>query len=74
GFMIPYSLPYARWKRSNPALKYRVCERQNFINDRTHAISALARVSQYGTPAEKKQVRAAVYKKYPSLKKGRARK
>ncbi len=29
--MIPYSLPYARWKRSNPALKYRVCERQNFI-------------------------------------------
>ena len=39
------------------------------IYDRSHAKNALARVAQYGTPEEKKKVRAAVYKKYPSLKK-----
>ena len=41
------------------------------IPDIEHARNALARVSQFGTPAEKKRVRAAVYKKYPSLKKRR---
>lgn len=39
------------------------------INDLAHARNALARVAQYGTPAEKAKVRRAVYKKYPSLKK-----
>jgi len=39
------------------------------INDMAHARNALARVAQHGTPAEKRQVRAAVTKKYPSLKK-----
>lgn len=37
------------------------------INDRSHAANALARVSQFGTPAEKKAVRAAVAKKYPGM-------
>jgi len=37
------------------------------IHDRSHAANALARVAQHGTPAEKKQVRAAVCKKYPDL-------
>lgn len=37
------------------------------INDRAHAANALSRVSQYGTPAEKAQVRAAVAKKYPGM-------
>ena len=37
------------------------------INDVNHARNALARVSQFGTPAEKKAVRAAVAKKYPSV-------
>ena len=37
------------------------------INDMSHARNALARVSQHGTPAEKKTVRAAVAKKYPSI-------
>lgn len=41
------------------------------INDRNHAKNALARVSQFGTPAEKKQVRAAVHKKYPSMGKSK---
>lgn len=39
------------------------------IDDKAHARNALARVAQHGTPAEKKQVRARVTKKYPSLKK-----
>lgn len=42
------------------------------IDDRAHAANALGRVGQHGTPAEKKKVRAAVGRKFPSLrKKGR---
>lgn len=41
------------------------------INTKGRAINALARVSQHGTPAEKRQVRAAVTKRYPSLRKGK---
>lgn len=37
------------------------------IHDISHARNALARVSQNGTPDEKRKVRAAVHKKYPSL-------
>ncbi len=37
------------------------------IHDENHARNALARVSQNGSPAEKKQVRAAVHKKYPDM-------
>jgi len=44
-------------------------ERKYPINDIAHARNALARVSAFGTPSEKKKVRSAVYKKYPSLKK-----
>lgn len=39
------------------------------IHDLSHARNALARVSQYGTPEEKRKVRSAVYRKYPQLKK-----
>jgi len=39
------------------------------IPDIQHARNALARVAQNGTSAEQKKVRAAVEKKYPSLKK-----
>ena len=44
-------------------------ERKYPITDLNHARNALARVAQHGTPSEKKRVKAAVYKKYPSLKK-----
>lgn len=37
------------------------------IQDKAHARDALARVSANGTPAEKKQVRSAVKRKYPSI-------
>lgn len=40
------------------------------IPDKSHARNALARVSQHGTPAQKKQVRAKVHAKFPSIKMG----
>jgi hypothetical protein len=40
------------------------------IPDPGHARNALARVSQHGTPEEKKIVRAKVRRKYPSIKQG----
>lgn len=42
-------------------------ERKYPINDLSHARNALARVSQHGSPSEKKQVRDSVYRKYPEL-------
>ena len=43
-------------------------ERKYPIHDISHARNALSRVSQHGTPAEKRKVRSAVCNKYPSLK------
>lgn len=37
------------------------------IPDESHARNALSRVSQFGSPAEKKRVRAAVHKRYPGI-------
>ena len=42
-------------------------ERKYPIEDEAHARDALARVEQYGTPAEKRKVRAAVKRKYPDM-------
>lgn len=44
-------------------------ERAYPIKDKSHARDALARVSEYGTAEEKKEVRAAVHRKYPSISK-----
>lgn len=44
------------------------------INDKAHARNALSRVSQHGSPAEKRQVRAAVKRKYPSIGKKKKKK
>lgn len=38
------------------------------IHDLSHARNALARVSQFGSPAEQATVRSKVYAKYPGLK------
>jgi hypothetical protein len=37
------------------------------IHDASHARNALARVSQYGDPEEKKRVRGAVKSRYPGI-------
>ena len=42
------------------------------IPDKSHARNALARVSEFGTPAQKAQVRAKVHAKYPGIGKDRA--
>ena len=40
------------------------------IPDEAHARNALARVAQYGTPAEQAKVRRAVHAKYPGIGEG----
>lgn len=42
-------------------------DRKYPIQDANHARNALARVSQHGTPEEKRRVRAAVHRKYPGI-------
>lgn len=37
------------------------------IPDKSHARNALARVSQFGSPSEKAEVRAKVHAKYPEI-------
>lgn len=44
-------------------------QRKYPIYDKSHARNALSRVSQYGTPSEKRRVRAAVHKRYPDIEK-----
>lgn len=48
-------------------------ERKYPIDSKARARNALARVSAHGSAAQKKQVRAAVTKRYPSLKKKRTK-
>ncbi len=43
-------------------------ERKFPIPDAAHARNALSRVSQHGSPSEVKRVKAAVHKKFPSIK------
>lgn len=49
-------------------------QRKYPIDTRDRAISALGRVTQFGTDYEKRKVRAAVRKKYPGLAKPKRRK
>ena len=44
-------------------------ERKYPIQDIAHARNALARVDAYGTASEIRRVKAAVYIRYPSLRK-----
>jgi hypothetical protein len=44
------------------------------IPDKAHARNALARVAQHGTSAEKKTVRQAVKKRFPSIGKKKTKK
>jgi hypothetical protein len=44
------------------------------IPDKAHARNALARVAQYGTPAEQKKVKTAVKRRFPSFRKNSKKK
>ncbi len=55
-------------ERSNlPAKDFAGPDRSYPIQDMSHARNALARVSQYGYPELKKQVREKVKRKYPGI-------
>lgn len=43
------------------------------IPDASHARNALSRVSEYGTPAQKAEVRAKVHAKFPGIGKKKPR-
>jgi len=60
-------LTYQQRKRLRKST-FAIPEKRKYpIPDRSHAINALARVSQFGTPSEKRRVRREVCKRYPSL-------
>lgn len=50
-----------------PSSSFALPGRRYPINDPNHARNALSRVSQYGSPAEKARIRAAVHRKYPKI-------
>lgn len=55
-------------KKELPDSEFAVPEERKYpIENAAHARNALARVSQFGTPKEKKQVCEAVAKRYPSI-------
>ena len=60
-------------KRRNdlPDSAFALPRRRYPIQDESHARNALARVSQHGTPEEKRKVRAAVQRKFPNIEQQR---
>lgn len=50
-----------------PAKDFAGPERSYPINDMSHAVNALSRVSQNGTDDLKAKVRAAVHRKFPGI-------
>ncbi len=60
-------LTYQQRKRL-PTSVFAIPERRAYpIHDRAHARNALARVSQHGTPEEKRRVRMAVARRFPDV-------
>lgn len=54
-------------RRKLPAKDFALVGRRFPIMDKGHAKAALARISEYGSPSEKKEVEAKVRKKYPGM-------
>jgi len=57
----------AKARNKLPSKDFALPGRRYPVNDKTHARNALSRVSQFGSPAEKAQVRGAVHRKYPQM-------
>ena len=57
----------AHARKDIPTKSFALPGRRYPIEDRSHAANAKARVSQFGTPAEKARVDAAVARKYPGM-------
>lgn len=60
----------ASTRRAIPSGEFALPGRRYPMEDKAHARNALSRISEYGTPAEKSKVRAAVHRKYPGIGKG----
>lgn len=57
-----------RERKALPRSAFAIPERRAYpIHDRAHARNALARVSQFGTPEEKRMVRLAVARRFPDV-------
>lgn len=54
-------------RRKLPAKDFALGKGHYPINDEKHARAALARVSEYGSPQEKKEVEEKVHRKFPGL-------
>ena len=60
----------SKQRKKLPKSKFALPGKRAFpVDTKARARNALARVSQHGTKAQQKKVRAAVTKRYPSLKK-----
>ena len=58
----------AKQRRRLPDSAFAIPERRAYpIHDIEHARNALARVAQHGTPEEKRRVRRAVKRRFPSI-------
>jgi hypothetical protein len=57
-------------RRALPVKEFAGPDRSYPVNDRSHAVNALSRVSQYGAESLKRQVREKVFRKFPDLAKG----
>lgn len=58
----------ARKRKRLPKSSFAVPGKRKYpVDTKARARNALARVAQHGTPAEKKQVKAKVRKRYPSI-------
>lgn len=57
----------AKTRNALPSKSFAGPNRSYPIENASHARNALARVSQFGSPALKAQVRAKVAKKYPGI-------
>lgn len=60
----------AKTRAAIPTSEFAGPDRSYPVEDRTHAVNALSRVSQFGTADLKAKVREKVYRKYPDLRKG----
>ena len=57
----------AKERAKLPASDFALPGRRYPIEDKAHARNALARVSQFGSPTMKAEVKAAVHRQFPSL-------
>lgn len=61
-------------RKSLPSSDFALGKGHYPIENASHARNALARVSEFGSPAEKAEVRAKVHAKYPGIGKKKAKK